>query len=273
MLTLRSDQIGVRDRYEARWRRAIRFIADHGPVEVLRLIRTHGIAASARFVAHNLRYAIAIYINRQFDRRYRVDTAGDIPTEYLEVVGDNKQYGAAFLSSPVRTFEQIMDMVPADLREFTFVDFGAGKGRTLLLASTRDFKRATGVEYAPALVAAAHRNFAAYRNPAQRCRDLSCTCDDAAAYEIPDGPCVLYFLRPFENNVMAAVLSNMKRSYERNPRKLFVIFASPDLPEYAAPLDLLRATGFLQLRTTSLLPWDWGAVYRFRVFIYESVVA
>ena len=39
-----------------------------------------------------------------------------------------------------------------------FVDYGAGKGRTVVLASTYQFKRVIGVELAPELAAIAEEN-------------------------------------------------------------------------------------------------------------------
>jgi SAM-dependent methyltransferase len=267
MLTLRSDQVGVTDRYASRFARARQFIAEHGPLEVFRLVRRHGVAASLAFVLRNLRYLIVIRINRRLDARHNI---GDIAPQYLEVVGNNRQHGAAFLSTPVRTFERMLDLLPADMSGFTFVDFGSGKGRVQLLAARRNFRRIIGVEYAPALVRCAERNFATFRDPAQRCRDLVAICADAATYELPPDRCVLYLLRPFDSVVMAAVVENIRRSYAANPRKIYVLLAAPVQPEYDLPLPLFLDSGIFELRRHAVLPFDWGAVTRFQVNLLET---
>lgn len=270
MLSLRSDQLDIRDRSSGRWDRARRFVAEHGPLEVWRLVRSHGARASAAFILRNIRYLVASCLNRRFDRRFAVDTSGDIPVRFLDVVSDNKPYGSAFLSTPAATFRRVLRLLPPDLGQFAFVDVGAGKGRVLLLAANREFRRIVGVEYARDLVACAQRNFATYRNPEQRCRDLACVCADATTFELPSEKCVIYFLRPFEDNVMARMMQNIRRSYEANRRKLFLVFVSPNEPQYAPPHHLLNEGGFLRLRFAGVLPFDWGAVTRFQVALYES---
>jgi hypothetical protein len=270
MLSLRSDQLGITDRYTSRFGRAWHFVATQGPLEVFRLLRRHGLKASLAFVVRNLRYLLVIRINRRFDARHAVDTAGDIAPQYLDVVGNNRQHGAAFLSTPARTFERMLDLLPADMSGFTFVDFGSGKGRVQLLAARRNFRRVIGVEYAPALVRCAERNFATVRDPAQRCRDLVAICADAASYELPPDPCVLYLLRPFDAVVMAAVVENIRRSYVANPRKIYVLLAAPVQPEYDLPLPLFLEAGIFDLRRHGVLPFDWGAVTRFEVNLLET---
>jgi SAM-dependent methyltransferase len=269
MLTLRSDQLVVGDRYSGRWQRAWRVLAENGPAALWRLANNRRGGAFA-FVAGNIRYLLAIHLNRRFDRRYSVDTSGDIASIHLDVVGDNKAYGAAFLSTPEKTLRRALDVLPENVENFSFIDIGAGKGRALLLASTRNFKRILGVEYAPELVACARRNFQTYRNPAQICRDLSCVCADAASFEPPLDDSVFYFLRPFEDNVMAAFLQRLKKSYAARPRKIIIMFVSPAEPDYAPPHELMLATGFLRRTRLALLPFDWAAVTRFQMAVYES---
>jgi hypothetical protein len=273
MLNLRSDQWTVKDRSRARWRRAWNYLRDNGPAELWRLARAAGPREISAFVLRNLRYLVAAQLNRRFDRRYRVETAGDIPADFLDVIGENRAHGAAFLSTPIRTLRAAFAELPGDLGDFTFIDIGAGKGRTLLLAATMGFRRIIGVEYAPELVRCARRNFASYRNPRQRCRNLACICADATSFELPPENCVLYFLRPFEDVVMAKVLANVKRSYQVAPRKILLMYVTPLEPEYAPPVELVLRTGFMRLTRRRILPFDWSAVRRFELVLFESEAA
>jgi tRNA1(Val) A37 N6-methylase TrmN6 len=100
-----------------------------------------------------------------------------------------------------------------DLHGFTFIDIGSGKGRAMLLSARRPFRRVLGIEYARELVDVANRNIAQYRDPAQRCRDLQCYCADATTFELPPEPLVLYFLRPFDDVIMARILVRVRASY------------------------------------------------------------
>ncbi len=60
-------------------------------------------------------------------------------------------------------FHEMLAALPIDFSPFTFIDLGAGKGRTLLMASDYPFKKIIGVELLPALHHAAEENVRHYR--------------------------------------------------------------------------------------------------------------
>jgi SAM-dependent methyltransferase len=255
----------VRDHHVGRVRRALAFVATHGWRAVWHRARERGLLESARFIADNIWFLNAVRVNRRFDRRYHVDTCGDIPARYLEVVGENQSHGAAFLSIPAHTFERAMDLLAEDIRGFTFVDIGAGKGRAMLLAARRPFCRVIGVEYAHELAAVANRNFARYRDPAQRCHDMHCYCADAIAFELPLGPLLLYVM-PSDNVMRAKLIEHIRASHAALPRKMLILSVTP--PQYAAPPHMFVEAGFRH-RLTRKLPFDWAAAHRFQAAIYE----
>jgi hypothetical protein len=59
-------------------------------------------------------------------------------------------------------FEQLMQALPIDFTQFTFIDLGSGKGRVLLMASAYPFKRIIGVEFMPELHRVAQENIRKY---------------------------------------------------------------------------------------------------------------
>src|SRR4051794_15187739 len=67
----------------------------------------------------------------------------------------------------------------ASLEDFTFVDLGSGKGRTLLMASHYPFRRILGIELLPSLHRIAVDNLAQYKSNLQRCFALESICADA----------------------------------------------------------------------------------------------
>jgi tRNA1(Val) A37 N6-methylase TrmN6 len=77
--------------------------------------------------------------------------------------------------------------------QFIFLDFGSGKGRTLLLASQFPFKRITGVGGAEELHRVAQQNIRSYRGPRLRTRVESFQ-GDARAFALPPEPALLFFL-------------------------------------------------------------------------------
>src|SRR5207245_5268496 len=65
-----------------------------------------------------------------------------------------------------------LQALPAVPSQLTFVDFGCGKGRALVLAAEHGFRRVLGIECDAQLFAAAQRNARAYRDAARRIDDI-----------------------------------------------------------------------------------------------------
>jgi predicted RNA methylase len=87
-------------------------------------------------------------------------------------------------------------LLPDDVSTFTFVDYGAGKGRCCFLASAKNFRKIVGVEFARELCADMERNIKRFKAPWQRCSNFEVICLDATRYDIPDGDCVLFMFNP-----------------------------------------------------------------------------
>lgn len=128
-------------------------------------------------------------------------------------------------------FQEMMAGLPIDFREFTFVDLGAGKGHTLLMASEYPFRRIVGVEILPELHRAAVQNIRDYRSPAQRCSQIESICADAREYALPQERLVLYLFNPLPTEGLGRVLENLERSVQQVPRVVYVIYHNPLLDE------------------------------------------
>ncbi|MEQ1953071.1 class I SAM-dependent methyltransferase [Mesorhizobium sp. CN2-181] len=269
--TGRLDRDGVQDRSAGRLARAIGILRERGPLEPFRLVRRHGLAASAGFVTRNVRHLVADRLARNWDRDHGVDTAGSIQLAGLNVVGTNRDQGNECLCTSPRTFDFIMRSLAADLGDRTFIDIGAGKSRTLLLASRYPFAKIVGVEFAHELVEIAKRNITAFHDPGQKCRDIEVVEADAAAYKFPPTPLVVYFYNPFSKRVFDIVISNLVASLRENGRACHVVYGSSSHAaiDWAKPA-ILASNAFEQLPTPPM-PGFLDAVRRidYAVFRYR----
>ncbi len=164
-----------------------------------------------------------------WDYAHRVDTTKIVELDTLDIASENAKHGIRYQPTPTNVFRKIIGDLKIDYKNFNFIDFGSGKGRTLLLASTFPFHQIIGVEFAPDLHEVAQRNIHAYRG-AQRCRNIRSVCIDATLYVLPEGNCVLFFNFPFELPVMSVVRANIDQyiaqpgnsailiNYEPNPK-------------------------------------------------------
>ncbi|WP_245318121.1 MULTISPECIES: class I SAM-dependent methyltransferase [unclassified Mesorhizobium] len=269
----RLDRDGLEDRSFGRLGRAWSYLRQHGLLEPLRLIRRHGLGASLGFVQRNIRHMLADRLARKWDRRHGVDTAGSIQLGALNVVGPHRAMGNEAVCTSPRTFDFIMKSLPRDLHAHTFIDIGSGKSRTLLLASQYPFAEIIGVEFARELVDIARSNIERFRDPSQRCRALSVVETDAAAYDFPQVPLVVYFYNPFSQDVFDIVLKNLISSLERHPRDCFIVYGSSSHRAIDWARPAIRDTGIFRELSVPAMPGFLDAVRTIDYAVFQLQAA
>lgn len=161
------------------------------------------------------------------DREFGVDTKGRIRLSSLDIDSPNWLYCNGYRGAPRRAFSKALAAIQINYPDFTFIDFGSGKGRALLLASEFPFNSIIGVEFSPELNVIARQNISAFRSPNQKCTDLKSICADFASFALPDTKLVLYLYNPCQEPVMAKVLQNIGTSLEAHSRDLYIIYFTP----------------------------------------------
>jgi SAM-dependent methyltransferase len=237
--------------------------------KLARHVRERGVGETAQLIRKNIAAYARRYLNRRFDQKYHVDTAGLVQLSELTCESDNKAHGVWYEPTPIKTLKCMFAPLPADLSDFTFIDYGCGKGRTILYASNYNFRRIVGVEFAKELYDVAQRNIQSFRSKAQKCRDIGAVCMDAAQFPLPEGNCVLYFFHPFQAEVMARVLDNIEQSFRSRPRRLIVLYYHPQVNSE------IQKHPFLQKREERTMPFDLSGEpcpYRRRLEVYEAHV-
>jgi hypothetical protein len=124
-------------------------------------------------------------------------------------------------------FHEMLAALNIDFANFTFIDLGSGKGRTLLMASDYPFRRIIGVELLPELDRVAQQNLLNYQSESQRCRQIETRCGDACEFQFPAEPTVFYLFNPFPPSGLSRVIGNLERSLVENPRAVFVLYHNP----------------------------------------------
>jgi SAM-dependent methyltransferase len=168
-----------------------------------------------------------------YDWDYRVNTTSGAVAWRDRLLG---MFHSAYQPTDPAAFQEMLDAVQRqanldgvalDFRDFTFLDLGSGKGRTLLMASDYPFRRIVGVELLPALHRIAQENLRLYQSEAQRCFALEAICDDANEFPFPDEPLVVYLFNPLPESGMRQVTANLERSLRAHPRVVYVLYHNP----------------------------------------------
>jgi hypothetical protein len=137
--------------------------------------------------------------------------------------------------------EQILRRSGLDLRDFTFLDLGSGKGRTLLMASDYPFRQIVGVELLPSLHEIAEENLGQYKNDAQKCFALESICADATTFPFPDEPLVVYLFNPLPEGELRQSIANLQRARSAYPQPTYVLYHNPLLQH------VLEESGFRRI--------------------------
>ena len=197
-------------------------------------MRTDGLRKTLAAVVRRLVRPVVRQRNRllaaRFDRARGIDTGG------IGSARRNREFEHYEATLP-KEFERLLRPLDIDVRDFTYVDLGCGKGRTLVLAIELGFKRIIGVEFDPELARVAQANVAVSTRTVRASTEIVVL--DAAEYVFPDEPLVVYFYNPFRGATMQRVLENLHRSLTASPRPVFVVYYVP------ISRDKFDASGFL----------------------------
>jgi predicted RNA methylase len=169
-----------------------------------------------------IRNALRPKARDSFDAELKVDTAREVPLWRLKIPSKNANRGFRYQTVAPSVFFDALAMVPADLRDFTFVDLGCGKGRTLILAGMRGLTKVVGVEFSPDLAAIARRNISRVGVSAEIIEM------DASDYNPPNGYLLIYMYNPFGTPILRAVAQNLLEWRRRNATSVgFVVYVNP----------------------------------------------
>jgi len=173
-----------------------------------------------------------------FDFYYRVDTSPQLQEQ--ENRGWPKdRMNFHYLPIRPKCARRVLRSLPLkDRGDYTFIDFGSGKGRMLLIAAANGFKKVRGIELRTELHEQARRNLYQLQR-LDGCRADSVNLD-AADYEFPNTKLVAFFYNPFGSEVMAKVLRNLAASLDRCSRDVWVVLNDPGCAYLADNLPKLE---------------------------------
>jgi len=224
-----GTQLQAVDRWGSRKRRSIEFLQQNGVGGLIVKIREAGFSGTAGFLKRQLRYQAASFLGKRWDRRYGVDTSGQIDLVHVDVVGPNGDAGYASVSTSPSSYAFLSTFFPAGWKDFTFVDVGCGKGRVMMLAALQGFDTIIGIEFAPLICQIAEQNLARFsgRRPAR----WSVLNADATAIDLPsDAPLLVYCFNPFKAEMWERFVPVLLKARGASQRPMCLII-SGTIPE------------------------------------------
>jgi SAM-dependent methyltransferase len=179
-------------------------------------------------------------------------TAASIQLDDLAIDGANREAGRFYLPTHWALLSWLHAGLPGNKADWTFVDLGAGLGRATLAAARQPYAHVVGVEFAGELAATARAVISV--SGGIKAGSVEILQMDAARYELPDGPVIVFMFDPFHPPVIDEVARSIARSYAREPRPIIIAYL---LPSHAALFDALDCLNETRLR--------WGPALLFRL--------
>ncbi len=205
-----------------------RSVAERGPLQTLKYAVTRGPAYVQRLVGEMFEAARP---RSDFDRRHGVQTDSDrgetTPLRTLRIPSANWIQGEDYSPVDPERFRAALSALRVPLDDYTFVDFGSGKGRAVLLASEYSFRELVGIDFSPELTSIAERNWSVYQSPKRRCATARFVCQDFMNYEIPDSPSVLYFYHPCGEALLKKVVAKTADVAGRHATPVAIVYVNP----------------------------------------------
>lgn len=184
-----------------------------------------------------------------FDEEFGVDTGGFLSWRDLQTGSANDPYTSGYLGVAPTIARRVIGLVQTP-EQYALLDIGCGKGRPLIVASERPFRRIIGVEIAPEMAAAARRNAEAIRSRFPERTAIEVVEADAATFEFPEGPLALFMYQPFEMPVMRVVVRRFAEALARAPQPAVVLYVNPVHAKAFDRLDVLERAAEGRLEPT-----------------------
>ncbi len=181
--------------------------------------------------SHGFRYSLALFLREiLFDLRHRVETVAPIELSALSIPDKKCSASSRYQGTDPRLVEEIFAKLPQAAKESTFVDYGCGKGRVLMLAALHGFQRVIGVEFAPELAEISRRNMSRLPPP-RRAAFFEVFQGDAADFSPPPGPLTVFFYNPFHGETLLKVALLLQRHARQKNSTIRLLYVNPSFLE------------------------------------------
>src|SRR5260370_19235685 len=161
------------------------------------------------------------YGDMEYDWEHRVNRTSGTVSWRARLLG---LFHAPYQPTEPALFQEMMASLPIEFDQFTFIDLGSGKGRTLLMASEYPFMRIVGVELIAELHLASQQNIREYRSPTHACAQIESVIADARCFGFPNAPLLLYLFNPLSAHALSAVVHQIESALGQPPGPVCIAY-------------------------------------------------
>lgn len=199
--------------------------------KLINAIQQQGVTGASKEVGAFLQRSYSNYRENRIDRLHGTNTGGN-EWDYLNDMQSPSLKDAEFYE-PIKHshFRSMLGELDLDLADYTFIDLGAGKGRALMFAADYPFKQIIGVEFSAILFQMMEKNIQQFVRKTGKSDNFQVYCADAAEFELPQSPIVLYLFNPFRGQVMQSVIDRIEDMVKNTPFPIYILYRNPSCRE------------------------------------------
>lgn len=200
-------------------------------------LRGRGLSELGLLVAKNVQFAARSLTrserarraaDRSFDRLWGTNTSGGLSVHDLGIDAERMIHCRRYDPSSEAMLRDPVALLGLDPREFDFVDYGAGKGRMVMVAWGMGFRSATGIELSQRLCDIASRNLARYKFRLGRCSLGGVIQADAASFTPKGRKILAYLYNPFDATIMVEVRQRLEAAMSEGAEQIIVVYTNPE---------------------------------------------
>lgn len=201
-----------------------RAVGGRTPAEIARLV-----VKNISYAAYRLTPAARQAREREgaFDRAWGTLTSERREVSALNFARDLAREAVRYEPSDGEQLARLLDGLAIDYANTTFIDYGCGMGRPVLVAALKPFRKVVGIDLSPELLRIAARNVEIVRARAENIAPVELVEIDAGAFAPPAGDLVAYLYNPFGPSVLSRVVALLEDARAREPRRIVVIYVDP----------------------------------------------
>lgn len=137
----------------------------------------------------------------------------------------------------VKIIEWSLRALPQDAHDMVFVEFNAGRGERLLVASSQTFSGIVGSESCNILHDDAKMNIAQFPRYLMECRQIECICAPATKLAIPNTDTTFMFYKPSGLADFRLQIDRIVDAYRALPRRFYVLTVDAEPQHHELILD------------------------------------
>ncbi|MDQ2832552.1 MAG: class I SAM-dependent methyltransferase [Acidobacteriota bacterium] len=184
------------------------------------------------------RTASEFFEDQWFDLSRNVRTSGNVSLQTAGVARDQHPDSEFYQPARPAHIRQALHEIPVqNVSDYSYIDLGSGKGRTLFIAAELPFRQITGVEFSRMLHDQTCENIRRFRHRKQGSSNIASLHRNAKDFVFPENRLVLYLFNPFGSETMQHVLNNLEASLKRNPRHVVILLLWPRCSDQVAAIE------------------------------------